>query len=481
LLRKEKEPEQKRIVRTLVALVASALLGSCAAPPAVLDQILELGELRVVTRDSPVTFYYGADEPRGIEYELARGFAARLGVDLKISVEDRFGHLLPDVGVGRAHIAAAALTVTAPRRDLVSFGPAYATVEQQVIYRRGTKRPRTPGDLVGGRIEVLAGSAHAALLEQAREELPELIWREDPRATTEELVHRVADGIVDYTIVPSNAFALLQHSYPDARVAFTLGGPEQIAWAVPKGADRLREEIAAYFAEIQATGELQRITDRYDFAARKFDYVGSRAFLRHMESRLPNYRPYFEEAQRETGIDWRLLAAISYQESHWNPGAVSPTGVRGLMMLTGKTAGMMDVADRQDARESILGGARYFRRVLGKIPERIPEPDRTWLAVAAYNLGFGHVEDARIITQIQGADPDRWNQVCQRLPLLADEAWYSRVKHGYARGSVALHYADSVRRYYELLMWIADREVLTEYVEPAPQRSARATRALTQG
>lgn len=459
-------------MRVFLAVALSVLLGSCSSPPPVLDQILKLGELRVVTRDGPLTFYAGPDEPRGIEYELARGFAAKLGVDLKISVENRYSRLLPDVRHGRAHIAAAALTVTAARKDLVTFGPTYETVQQEVVYRRGAKRPRDVSDLVGGRIEVLAGSAHAALLEEARSEHPDLVWREDPKATTEELVRRVSEGIIDYTVVPSNAFALLRHSYPEAQSAFSLGGNQRVAWAVPKGADRLREKIAAYFAEIEATGELERIIERYYFAPSDFDYVGSRAFLRHIESRLPNYRPYFEQAQRETGIDWRLLAAISYQESHWNPGAVSPTGVRGLMMLTDSTAGMMQVADRRNARESILGGARYFRRVLEKIPRRIANPDRIWLAVAAYNIGFGHLEDARVLTEFQGANPDRWDQVRRRLPLLDKKAWYSRVKHGYARGSVPVDYVANVRRYYELLTWMADREVLTEYVTPAPDSAA---------
>ena len=454
-------------MRALFFVLLGALLGSCSNPPGVLDQILALGELRVLTHGGPVTFYYGG-EPRGIEFELARGFAARLGVDLKIVVEDRLGDLLPGVrGGGRAHIAAASLTVTEPRRRLVAFGPAYGEVTQQVIYRRGTRRPEGFADLVGRSIEVRAGSVHAELLEEARREHPGLIWREDPRASIEELIRRVDEGLVDYTIVPSNAFRLLRHSYPEARAAFEVGGTFPIAWALPKDALALQERVAAYFAEIEATGELDRLLRRYDFGEPDFDYVGSRAFLRHIETRLPAYRPYFEEAERVTGIDWRLLAAIGYQESHWNPDAVSPTGVRGLMMLTQDTASMMDVEDRVDPRESVIGGGLYFRNVLGKIPERIPEPDRTWLAVAAYNLGFGHLEDARIITEIQGGDPDRWDHVRERLPLLADEAWYSRVKRGYARGQVAVQYVDNVRRYHELLIWLADREAVTEYHAPA--------------
>ena len=430
---------------------------------------MSVGELRVVTRNTPAAFYYGADEPRGIEYELALGFAQRLGVDLRIYIADEFGQVFPDVVTGKAHIAAAALTIADPRKQAVTFGPAYQDIQQQVIYRRGTKRPRKLSDLLGARLEVVAESSHAALLEQLRSQEPLLTWIEDPRVGAEELLRRVAEGEIDYTIADSHLFALLRHFYPDVRVAFSLGPVNHVAWALPKEADTLRESIAAYFAEIEATGELQQILDRYYFASREFDYVGSRAFVRHVSTRLPRYAKFFREAELATGIDWRLLAAMAYQESHWNPAAVSPTGVRGMMMLTEHTARMMLVSDRSDPRTSIIGGARYFGRVMRKVPTRIAEPDRTWLAVAAYNVGYGHVEDARVLAQSQDADPDSWDQVRERLPLLSDEQWHRRVKRGYAPGSQAVSYVDNVRRYYELLMWMESRETFTsERPVPSP-------------
>jgi membrane-bound lytic murein transglycosylase F len=443
-------------LRALAVVFLSVLLGTCSSPPSVLDRILRSGELRVVTRNSPAAFYYGADEPRGIEYELARGFAERLGVGLRIYIADQ---VYPDLASGKAQIAAASLTV-ADRRDTVTFGPAYQDIQPQLIYRLGGKRPRDVSALVGSKLEVAADSAHAALLSDLRAQEPLLTWIED-QASAEELIRRVADGEIDYTIADSHLFELLRHFYPDLRVAFGLGPPTHVAWALPKGADTLREAIASYFAEIQATGELQGILDRYYFASREFDYVGSRAFVRHATTRLPRYRDVFLDAAHTTGVDWRLLAALAYQESHWNPGAVSPTGVRGMMMLTEHTAEMMEVADRQDPRASIIGGARYYQRVLRKVPARIREPDRSWLAVAAYNLGFGHVEDARILTQSQGGDPDDWEQVRERLPLLSDEKWYQRVQRGYAPGQTAVGYVNNVRRYYEILMWMDSREALT--------------------
>ena len=441
----------------LVAIVLGLLLSTCSSPPSVLERILRLGELKVVTRNTPAAFYYGADEPRGIEYDLARGYAEKLGVGLRIYIDDQ---VFPELESGKAQVAAASLAIADSRRDSVEFGPAYQRIEPLVLYRRGTARPRKLADLLDGRLEVVAKSSHAALLERLRAEEPLLTWIEHTERSSEELIRRVAEGELDYTVADSHLFELLRHLYPDLRVAFALGPSDQIAWALPKDKE-LRESIAAYFAELEATGGLKQILDRYYFASSEFDYVGSRAFMRHVDTRLPRYRDFFLEAERSTGIDWRLLAAIAYQESHWDPQAVSPTGVRGIMMLTEHTAEMMEVGDRHNARASILGGAHYYLRTRRKVPERIAEPDRSWLAVAAYNLGFGHVEDARILTQHQGADPDHWEEVRARLPLLSDKAWFSRVQRGFAPGQTAVVYVDNVRRYYEILMWLDSHEALT--------------------
>jgi peptidoglycan lytic transglycosylase F len=457
-------------LRILSAIALSLLLGSCSPPPSLLQRILAQGELRVVTQNSPTTFYYGIDEARGVEFELAQRYAARLGVRLRIYTADQFRELFSDVSQGRAEIGAAGLTVTDPRRSLVTFGPSYQNVESQVIYRMGTKKPRSLAGLLGGKLEILAGSSHANLLEQARGRIPYLTWNEKPDLTTESLVRRVASGEIDYAIVKSNEFSLLQHYYPEARVAFGLGNVSRVAWALPQGAKDLRESVASYFAEIEATGELQQILDRYYYESGNFDYVGSRAFVRHLDSRFPQLRDLFVEAQIETGVDWKLLAAMAYQESHWNPQAVSPTGVRGVMMLTERTAQMMNVADRNDARQSIIGGARYFKRVLKKLPERIPPQDRLWLAVAAYNIGFGHVEDARIITQMRGGNPDSWEDVRNNLPLLSDEHWFKRVQRGYARGDVPVIYVDNVRRYFSMLEWMGGMETLSEQLRLATDK-----------
>jgi membrane-bound lytic murein transglycosylase F len=191
--------------------------------------------------------------------------------------------------------------------------------------------------------------------------------------------------------------------------------------------------------------------DRYYGEKDSFDYLLSRNFVEHVQSRLPRYLDWFREASEKYRLDWRLLAAMGYQESKWDPSAVSYTGVRGLMQLTEGTAEMMEHGDRRDPRASIFGGAKYLSKLMEMVPRRIPEPDRTWFAVAAYNVGFGHVEDARVLAQAQGRDPDRWEDVRDMLPLLSQERWYTRTKRGYARGWEPVRYVDNVKAYLNIL------------------------------
>ena len=122
-------------------------------------------------------------------------------------------------------------------------------------------------------------------------------------------------------------------------------------------------------------------------------------------------------------------------------------------MLTRTTAADMGYSNRIDPQNSINGGARYFSILKRRIPQHIAEPDRTWLALAAYNIGLGHLEDARTITQQRGGDPNKWVDVKESLPLLTQKRWYEQLGHGYARGNEALIYVENIRSYYDILVW----------------------------
>jgi membrane-bound lytic murein transglycosylase F len=441
-------------MRLGVLICCSALLGTCTESPTLLEEVQALGELRVVTRNSPTTYYIGSNGPEGPEYDLMNGFATFLGVELKLESISRFTDLIPSVESGVAHIAAAGLTVTSDRARRVDFGPSYQQVGQYVIYKRGTRRPRGLDELTGKKLEVVAGTSYAETLRNAQSNKPDLVWSENPHSDVAELLLAVSNQDIDFTVADSTLFKIYRNFVPEIRIGFELETGDSLAWAFPKRNDpSLINRARQYFAFIRDNGDLERIMDRYYGHTKRFDYVGTRRFIRDYEHKLNRYQDMFEEAADTSDMDWRLLAAIGYQESHWNPDAISHTGVRGIMMLTRDTASFIGVDDRVDPAKSIAGGAEYLAQMKQRFAS-IEEPDRTWFALAAYNVGYGHLQDARIITREKGDDAAHWVNVKDNLPLLTQRKWYSKTKHGYARGWEPVLYVENIRNYYDILIWL---------------------------
>ena len=443
---------KKRLVLLLVLTVLT--LSACNDSRTHLDQILERGELRVVSRQGLTTFYQRtAHEMAGFEYELVKHFADELNVKLKIIIPESLGDMLRMLEHGEADIAAAGLTVTAERQQRMRFGPVYHEVTQQLIYRNGSRRPRNIAQLGNGQLEVLADSSHVEHLAALKNEVPELTWIENDDIDTTGLLELLQLELIDYTIADSNEMSATRGLYPELRVAFDVSDPQALAWGLKKGPDvSLYREVINYFENIEENGFLDRMIERYYGHIRRFDYVDSRAINRRVLTHLPEYQDWFTEAGEEYDFDWRLLAAVAYQESHWNPEAVSNTGVKGLMMLTRATAEEMGVDDREDPEQSIKAGAAYLDLMRKRLPERIMEPDRTWMALAAYNIGQGHLEDARRLTQMNGGNPDRWADVRENLPLLSQKEWFDKTRYGYARGGEPVRYVANIRRYYDIML-----------------------------
>ena len=441
-------------MRKIFSLLICLTMVSCSIPKPLIERIKEEGQLVVVTRQSPTTLFKEKGTTKGLEYELVEKFAAELGVKVKYIIPESFDEILPTITRGEAHFAAAALTVTKAREIVVRFTPEYQKVSAQLVYKSGKRRPKKITDTIGGTLEVIAGSSHEELLIQLKETHPELSWSALQSVESTELLNLVYEGLIDYTIANSNEVALSRRFHPELKVAFDVGEEQSLAWAFPHAEDNsLYKAAKAFMNRIRDDGSLEQLLERYYGYVEKLDFVDNRTFARHLVQRLPPLIPFFKQAAKNTGLDWQLLAAIGYQESHWNPDAVSPTGVRGIMMLTEGTAKQMGIEDRTDIEQSISGGARYLRRVEKKLPKRIEEPDRTWMALASYNVGFGHLEDARVLTQRSGGNPDKWADVKQHLPLLAKKKFYSTVSYGFARGKEPVHYVDNIRSYYDLLAW----------------------------
>lgn len=446
-------------MRLFAIFTLAGLIGTCSSPPPLLDRVLEMGQLRVVTRDSPTAYTIGPDGPSGPEFDLVQAFADELGVALVIDPVASISEMLPKLLSGEAHMAAAGLSITDSRREYLNFGHPYESVDVHLIYKLGTGRPRSLNDILGRSIEVMAGSSHVDLLLSIRDSYPSLRWTENADIEVAELMTKVVMGEVDFTIADSPDFNIQRHFYPDLRIALDLDIGDPIAWGFPKGVgDTLLARADDFLIRADRAGMLAQVHDRYYGYTKKFDYVGTRNFIRHFENRLPRYRQWFEDAGEEWGVDWRLLAAIGYQESHWRSQAVSPTGVRGIMMLTLDTAEYLGLDNRLDPQSSIFGGARFYARQTERIANTVAEPDRTWMALAAYNVGFNHIKDARTIVEWDGGDPNTWVDLSEALPLLSQRKWYSRVPYGYARGWEPVLYVNNIRAYYNILKWLTENE-----------------------
>jgi membrane-bound lytic murein transglycosylase F len=421
------------------------------SPPA--PRLADAKELVVLTRNSPTTRFLDADgNPVGLESDLVELFAQDLGLPVRWVEADSYREVLPTLLKGGIHFAAAGLSVTPDRARQVAFGPAYMTVKQVLVHTTDAGRQRGLKSVESKRVEAIEGSSGAARLRELSGTLKRLVWKDAPAENPEELLARVADGRTDYAVTGSHIFDVARNFHPNLVQGVALGGKEQLAWAFPPDTEpELLARVDRFFTRIGRDGSLARLVDRYYGHVKRLDRQDLDAFYLAMRTRLPDFRRWFVEAQNLTGIDWRFIAALAFQESKWDPLATSPTGVRGMMMLTGSTADRLGVTDRLDPRQSIRAGARYLRDLRDALPARIAEPDRTWLALAAYNQGLGHLEDARALAARRKLDPDVWMDVRQALPLLARPDVYETLKHGFARGGEAVALTENVRTYYDIL------------------------------
>ncbi|MBP0133076.1 MAG: membrane-bound lytic murein transglycosylase MltF [Nitrosospira sp.] len=435
-----------------IIAVCMLLIGSCDLHEKPVPERLRSDQLVVITVNSPGSYYEDSDGiPAGLEYDLVNEFAKELGLGVTFKVMPGISHALFALQSSEGHFATG-LSVSDRHSEGTLFGPVYQHSQSQLVYNTDYPKPRSIMDIVGSSIELSSGGSHSELMMDLQLKSPDLKWVEVENPSDETL-ERLSEGKIDYAVSDSTQINLAKNFYPNLATAFKLGSETGKAWSFSLGSDpHLVEKVNQFFKRIDQDGTLKRLIDRHYGHVHRLDQMDVGGILKKMRTVLPSLRDYFHQSEELTGIDWRLIAALAYKESHWDRLATSPTNVRGIMMLTEATADRMNVKDRLDARQSILAGARYLLLLKEKLPDRIAEPDRTWIALAAYNLGYGHLEDARILSQRMGLSPDSWVDLRRALPLLSHSQYFEGLKHGYARGGEAVILAESVRVYHDILM-----------------------------
>jgi len=449
-----------RINRTLSGLISGmiilALTSSCDVQwsegydGSILNQILKKGELTVITRNNAHCYYSYRDQEMGFEYDLAKAFAAHLGVSLKVRIAEKWEGMIPDLMDKSGDVIAASMTITPSRSQKVLFSNSYMDIQQHLIVHRENTAIRSLEDLSGQVVHTRQGTSYQERLEELKNQIPDLSIAAHEDVPTEEFIRQVAEKEIDITVADSNIALLNRRYYPQAIMAGPLGEAESLGWAVHPRAHQLIEKINQFFKHIKSNGQYQELRRQYYAEVESFDYFDLKVYHRRLATRLPKYQPILMAAAREFGIDWRLIAAQMYQESHFRQYARSHAGAYGLMQLTRRTAKSFGVTKLYDPEQNIYAGVQHLRRLYDYFDIE-SETDRMDIAMAAYNIGQGHVRDAQKLAIKLRLDPNKWSTLKEVLPLLRYRRYYKDTVYGYCRGTEPVAYIKQIKIYYDIL------------------------------
>jgi len=434
-----------RVARLLVVL-ASALLAACGRiePPE------KSGELVIGILAGPTTYQDDAGNVSGFEHDLLENFAASLELKTRYVIAKDQGALFEILQAGRTHLAAGA-PIDGNSKFIFS-APIRESKPVLVGNAEDLSVDDDPLDLAGRSIEIVPNSPQAATLRKLAGTPPRFAIVEIAGTSERDLLQRVAEAKSHLAATDMLNFSLALNYFPDLTVVQELPDLIRSGWAFMPERASLSQKASEFIAGARKDGSLARLHDRYFGHVRRIKTDGITRFIDDARTVLPHFRSQFQAAQASSGIDWRLIAALAYQESKWDPLATSFTNVRGMMMLTEDTADRMGVNNRLDPGQSIRAGARYLAAMADELPDEIPEPDRTWLALAAYNLGMGHLNGARTFAKQMKRDANSWYDMKTVLPLMSRPEYYSRLKSGPARGGEAVIMVENVRNYYDILL-----------------------------
>lgn len=440
-----------RWLLAFLGVVLALLPSACGEQPRTLPfPTPAQSDLVVLVQPGPLTHVVeDANNGPGLEHDLVEAFARELGVAVRF-VETRADEIPARLARGEAHFAAGWLTV--PKTGLEVSSPPLLHSRDVLVQHEASLPIDEPGDLAGRTVHAMAGSRQLTRLRELQTSIPDLRIVAYDEGHVFDLLAAVGENRVEVALVDSALLEIAQQFEPEIQATLEIGEPRPIVWlfgARPNG--ELLARTGAFIDRIGRDGTLERIKDRYLGHVRRLGPADITSFVERIETVLPRLRRHFLAAQSESGIDWRLIASVAYHESQWDANAVSPTGVRGIMMLTEETADHLGVGNRLDPRESIIAGANYIDQLKGQLPPTTNEPDRTWLALAAYNIGPGHFNAARALARQLKANPDSWYEMKAVLPLLAQPKYYQKLKSGRARGGEAVILTENIRSYYDIL------------------------------
>ncbi len=434
----------------LVAVCININKGKSIDDTDLLSRILKQKKITLITDNNSNAYHLYRGQPMGFEYELARAFADFLDVDLNV-VTPGWNSMEPFLETGQGDFIGAALTITERREKNLLFSQPYMAVQQQLVYHKSTPGIDTLEELAGKTIHVRRNTSYHHHLEAIRKSGIDIDIKLLDNIPSEEIIQRVANKTIKYTVVDSNIAQINRRYYPDIVIGIAIQDVEFVGWAVNPSEIRLLDRINHFFYHINKTGYYKKLSNKYYGDIDNFDYFDVKKFHQRLHTRFPKYRRYIIQEAFKYGFDWRIIAAMVYQESHFDPFAKSFTGVRGLMQVTENTAREMGISNRLDPILSLRAGVKYLHTLYKRFDDIEDPNEKLLFAIGSYNVGYGHVKDAQKLAAADSLDPHKWASLEKTLPLLTKRKYYQKTRHGYARGREPVKHVRQVLMYYDIL------------------------------
>ena len=422
--------------------------------PRSLEEIVKSGYIRVLTRNNDTSFFIYRGHRMGFDYEIGKRLAQHLNIRVDMIITNTWNEMWSSLQKGEGDVIAAEVTVTPERQKQVLFAEPWGKTKEVVVWKDGTTPIRRIEDLAGKEVHVRRSSTYfdslAALNQKLKAEgKPEVIVKPVPEDwETDTILQNLSRGELVYTVADSILADIHTAYFQNLVIGPAISDERDLAWAVRTGDDKLRKTVDQVFHELRKKPDFNMMRTRYFEAQRSLKKERTDKFYASETGTLSPYDPIVRKYAEQHEFDWRLVAAQIYQESHFDPTRKSWVGATGLFQIMPATARGLGIVDATDPEQSIRGGLKYMQQLSDHYKDVADPIERYRFALAAYNSGFGHVDDARRLARGEGKDAARWREVAAYLLKLADKKVAAKTRFGYCRGSEPVEYVRHIDERY---------------------------------
>ena len=422
--------------------------------PRSLKEIISSGYIRVLTRNNDTSFFIYRGHRMGFDYEVGKKLAQRMGIRVDMVITNNWNDMVPALLRGEGDVIAAQVSVTDARKKEVEFAAPWGSTHEVIITREGAPPVATAADLSGREVHVREGSTYQESLEALNVKLkadgkaPVKIVPLPGDLETDTIIERLARGDFEYTVADENLTDIHVAFYDNISKGPAVSEERELAWAVRPGDDKLRDQISALLRELKKKPDFNVLKKKYFEGQRSFKKERKDKFYASETGTLSQYDPLIRKHAEPHGFDWRLVAAQIYQESRFDLKRKSWVGALGLFQIMPKTAKQLGITNPHDPEQSIRGGLKYMKQLMGHYDDVADDVERYRFAMAAYNSGFGHLDDARKLAREAGEDHKQWKTVSRWLLRLSKREYYSKTRFGFCRGFEPVDYVRHIDERY---------------------------------